>query len=74
MGKIASALGLDAELGEESSDPMSAMEPMDSEMAEEKPEGSSSAEVLAMKQFDRATSPEAKAQAMKDFLEACGMY
>lgn len=31
-----------------------------------------SAEVLAMKQFERATSPEAKVQALKDFGEACG--
>ncbi len=31
-----------------------------------------SAEVLAMKQFERAKSPEAKVQALKDFLSACG--
>ncbi len=31
------------------------------------------AEVLAMKQFKRASTPEAMAQALKDFLEACGV-
>ncbi len=36
--------------------------------------GGNTAEVLAMKQFDRATTPEARAQALKDFLEACGVY
>lgn len=30
------------------------------------------AEILAMRQFDRATTPEAKVQALKDFGEACG--
>lgn len=30
------------------------------------------AEVLAMKAFSKAASPEAKASALKDFLRACG--
>ena len=33
---------------------------------------SDSAEVMAMKLFDKAKSPEAKVDAMKAFLEACG--
>ena len=67
MSKVSDALGMD--MGEE---PM----PMSAEGTPEdvEPKGSASAEVLAMKQFDRATSPEDKAQAMKDFLEACGLY
>ncbi len=72
MGKVASALGLD--MGDEApaSEPMETS--MDDESAEEKPKGPVSAEVLAMKAFDRATSPEQKAQALKDFLSACGVY
>lgn len=38
----------------------------------EKAKPAASAEVLAMKQFTRASTPEAKAAAMRDFLEACG--
>lgn len=37
----------------------------------EKPKAT--AETLAMKQFERASTTEAKVAAMKDFLEACGM-
>jgi len=39
-----------------------------------KPEDGNSAEVLAMKQFQRAKDPAAMAAALKDFLEACGVY
>ena len=54
-------------------------ESFEDEGMEEVPEsvpaaGAGTAEVLAMKQFDRATTPEARAQALKDFLEACGVY
>jgi hypothetical protein len=48
--------------------------PMSETPVKEAPKASASAEVLAMKQFDRAKDPEAKVQAMKDFLEACGLY
>ena len=70
MGKLSEALGLDMGADEE---PMDDLE-MDEDVVEEKPKASGSAEVLAMKQFDRASTPEAKVQAMKDFLEACGLY
>lgn len=51
------------------SDSMEAAEPM--EMDEE--DGSQTeAEVAAMKLFMKASSPEAKAEALKSFLEACG--
>jgi hypothetical protein len=43
-------------------------------MASDEPEGTGSAEVLAMKQFGRATTPEAKVAALKDFLEALGVF
>lgn len=67
MGKLSEALGMD--MGSEA--PMSEGGEM---MEEEAPKASASAEVLAMKQFERASTPEAKVQAMKDFLEACGLY
>jgi len=50
-----------------------AKEPVEPEVDEESPDGDSDdAEVLAMKAFSKATSPEAKASALKDFLRACG--
>jgi hypothetical protein len=69
MSKVSEALGLDMGMADEA-EPMldEGLEPM------EKPQASASAEVLAMKQFERAATPEAKVQAMKDFLEACGLY
>ncbi len=72
MGKLSKVLGMDMDMPEETEGVSEEM-PVD-DLAEEKPKGPASAEVLAMKQFDRATSPEAKAQALKDFLEACGLY
>lgn len=72
MGKLSKALGMDMDMA--SADDM-APESTGEPKSEEKPkEGDSTAEVLAMKQFERAGTPEAKAQAMKDFLEACGLY
>lgn len=59
------------------SDPMEAELELEDDLELPEPEdksGVGSAEVLAMKQFERAASPEAKAQALKDFLEACGLY
>ncbi len=69
-GSIGKAIGFpgmdDMSGGDDSSDES------DSGPKSEKTEGSGSAEVLAMKQFMRATTPDAKASALKDFLEACG--
>ena len=69
MGKLSAALGLDAEMGES----LGGEDVMEDAPMSEKPEAAS-AETLAMKQFKRAATPEAMAQAMKDFLEACGLY
>ena len=68
MGKLSAALGLGGSDDEgDSSDisepPMSASEP--------KPKGDS-AELMAMKMFMKASSPEAKLAAFKAILEACG--
>jgi hypothetical protein len=71
MGKLSAALGLEDMAP--ASDPMAGgLE--DPEMLEEPKASDASAEVLAMKMFERASTPEAKVQAMKDFLEACGLY
>lgn len=72
MSKLSDALGMGMG-AEEAPAPELGMEelPMEDEPA---PKADASAEVLAMKQFDRAPTPEAKVQAMKDFLEACGLY
>lgn len=64
MGKLSKAMGFPDE--EESSDESPVSE------VPEKKKVSASAEVLAMKQFMRADTAEAKASAMRDFLEACG--
>ncbi len=66
MGKLSKAIGFPTD-EEESSD-----ESPVSEVPEKKV--SASAEVLAMKQFMRADTAEAKAAAMRDFIEACGEY
>ena len=70
MSKLGAALGFGSE---SASSPAIAedIDEMDAEVPSEKPAGGS-AETLAMKQFMRATTPEAKASAMRDFLEACG--
>lgn len=67
MGKLSEALGMGDMMGDEA--PPSSADAMDKE---DKPKGSS-AEVLAMKQFSRATEPEAKVQALRDLLEAMGV-
>ncbi len=64
--KIGKALGF-GDLGADGVEP-------DEDDAEGETKGSASAEVLAMKQFMRADTAEAKAAAMKDFMEACGGY
>ena len=68
MGKLSEALGMSMD---DAGEDMPVSE--STEDAGDKPKVAS-AEVLAMKQFDRASTPEAKAQALKDFLEACGLY
>lgn len=74
MSKLSDALGMG--MGGADASSMSDDAGMDEMpmMDEEAPVADASAEVLAMKQFDRAPTPEAKVQAMKDFLEACGLY
>lgn len=61
--KIGKALGFPSP-DEESEDPELDVEPV----------SDNKAEVLAMKQFMRADTAEAKATALKDFMEACGVY
>lgn len=68
MGKLSDALGMDMGAAP-AEDPMAGLGAPEAE-----PKGKASAEVLAMQQFDLAGSPEEKVQAMKDFLEACGLY
>lgn len=65
MGKLSKAIGFPDEGESDDEAPVS-------EDAEKKV--SASAEVLAMKQFMRAETAEAKASAMRDFIEACGGY
>lgn len=71
MSKLGDAFGMMG--GDEA--PASEMSPGDAGDQEEgeKPAKAASAEVLAMKQFSRATDPEAKVQAMRDLLEAMGV-
>ncbi len=66
-GKIAMALGFPESDSEDDSDD-------DSVESKKEPDQQNKAEVLAMKQFMRAETAEAKATAMKDFMEACGVY
>jgi hypothetical protein len=70
MGKIGKALGYGSMPGLGGSEPDDDADDTDSEDA---PKGSS-AEVLAMKAFTKAVTPEDKAEALKDFLSACGVY
>lgn len=65
MGALSKAMGFPDEAESTDEAPVS-------EAGEEKAKPAASAEVLAMKQFSRASTPEAKAAAMRDFLEACG--
>lgn len=75
MGKLSKALGLDMPSDEApASDAGLSDEGDESDMLEKPKADSGSAEILAMKQFERAADPAAKVQAMKDFLEACGLY
>ncbi len=65
MAKISEALGFPGMGASE--------EELPAEDAGETDEGGNQAELLAMKQFGRATTPEAKVEAMKSFLSACGV-
>lgn len=68
MSKLSDALGMGDEPMPEDSE-AEAMVPM-----EEESKASPEAEVLAMKQFKRAKTPEDMASALRSFLEACGVY
>lgn len=68
--KLGKALGFSMDEGD-ASDMDDDTPPSVADPLEDKPKGGS-AEILAMKQFERATTTEAKVQALKDFLEACG--
>lgn len=71
MGKIGKALGFPMTDGaDEGEDPSLDSEGVD-EPTDTKP---GKAEVIAMRQFMAADTAEAKASAMKDFLELCGSY
>ncbi len=71
MGKLSKALGFPKSMGDDAA--IDEAPDMSSETPEEDAAepGVGKAEVLAMKQFERATTTEAKAQALKDFVEAC---
>jgi len=76
MSKLGDALGFPKEPKAFSADEGDASDSEDAPASSKaKPDDKSgSAEMLAMKQFERASSTEAKVQAMKDFIEACGSY
>lgn len=71
MSKLGDALGFG--MGEESEDsPPSISEDVDALDAKaEKPTGD--AEVMAMQMFMKASTAEAKVEALKGFLSACGL-
>lgn len=70
MGKLSAALGLEDMAP--ASDPMAGgLE--DPEMLEEPKASDASAEVLAMKMWDRAKAPEERVEALKGLLEALGV-
>ncbi len=69
MGKIGKALGF-GDLGATSMDDSTGDESVE-DPTDEAPKDAE-AEVTAMKLFMKASTAEAKASAMRDFLEACG--
>ncbi len=74
MGKLSKVMGFPS-LGE-AADPMDDGDGMDAETPKDdssEAPGTGKAEVLAMKQFERAKTPQEKAQAMYDFMQACGV-
>ena len=73
--KLGAALGfpgLDSGSADEGDSSDASMEPSVKDTSEKKPDGGGSAETMAMKMFEKASSTEAKVTAMKAFLEACG--
>lgn len=73
MSKLADILG---KVGKTSSDPLTkAAGPLEEDEADaEGSEDVSEEEVEAMKLFSKASTPEQKADALKMFLKACGVY
>lgn len=74
MSKLGDALGFGG-AGGDVSDVAPPSIPEDVEALDskaEKPDGDD-AEVLAMQAFSQASTPEAKVEAMKGFLSACGL-
>lgn len=69
--KIGEALAKFSKGSSAEEDPDADMEDAEEEDA---PDSSDSAEVDAMKLFEKAGSPQEKARAMKLFLKACGAY
>jgi len=69
-GKIAKAIGFPSM--DDSSDD-SGMMGSESPASSSEPKADTSAELLAMKQFERASGPEAKLSALRDLLEAMGV-
>ena len=68
LGKALGGLGGSLDMGSGDEDMGSEEE---APMSDAKPD-TGSAELMAMKMFEKATSPEAKVSALKAFLEACG--
>lgn len=54
--------------------PSKAVEAPMADETEEEDAGTSEEEVSAMRMFSKASSPEQKAEALKMFLKACGVY
>ncbi len=72
MGKIGKALGYSIPDMSGSGDDSSESDPTESEGSDDKASTPGKGEVIAMRQFMNADTAEAKAQAMKDFMELCG--
>jgi len=74
MSKLGDVLGFPKASSADEGDSSDAGDDMPASSKAKPDDKSGSAEVLAMKQFERASTTEAKVQAMKDFIEACGSY
>ncbi len=71
MSKLGDALGFGGGAAPMEESPPSIPEDVDALDAKAEPTGD--AEVLAMQAFSQASTPEAKVEAMKGFLSACGL-
>lgn len=60
--------------GAKTKTPMEPESPEEDSTETEDSEGPSAEEISAMKLFSKASSPEQKAEALKMFLKACGVY